>query len=136
MSEPWKWGEDKQPQDAYDTAPAGTRFLMCGYDAHAREFASGDWVRHSDYARLQAEVKRLEYESAKWRRAEYAVGDKCIEFAKTIQTLKAEVERLRKAGDGLGWAVHRLKERFWDADEEANKAIHDWNAAKDGKPTE
>lgn len=63
-TEPWKWGDDKRPADAYDTAPAGTRFLMCGYDAHAREFASGDWVRHSDYASLQDEVKRLKSELA------------------------------------------------------------------------
>lgn len=59
MSDPWKWGEEKQPQDAYDTAPIGTRFLMCGYDAHSKEFASGNWVRYSDYALLKAEVERL-----------------------------------------------------------------------------
>ena len=50
----------------------------------------------AENTQLKAEVKRLEQESAKWRRAEQAVGDKCIEFAKTIQTLKAEVERLNK----------------------------------------
>ena len=60
------------------------------------ELKDGGFVLWADYARLKDEVERLEHESAKWRRAEHAVGDKCIEFAKTIQTLKAEVEEHEK----------------------------------------
>jgi chromosome segregation ATPase len=84
------------------------------------------------YEELKADVKRLEQESAKWRRAEHAVGEKCIEFAKTIQTLKAENERLRKAGDAMHVALLRLTSGTpnWDG-----KVYWNWNAAKDGKPT-
>ena len=89
----------------------------------------GEYVLHSDYETLKAEVKRLEQESAKWRRAEHAVGDKCIEFAKTIQTLKAENERLRKAGDAM--------EEWVGSDECPNpmRLKSNWNAAKEGKPS-
>ena len=74
---------------------------------------------------LKAEVERLTQNTDKL----------CKHGDLEIERLKAEVERLRKAGDDLGWAVHRLKERFWDADEEANKAVQAWNAAKEGKPS-
>jgi len=43
--------------------------------------------------------------------------------------LKAEVERLRKAGDEVVSRIQVCTEDLWCS-------IHRWNAAKEGKPTE
>jgi hypothetical protein len=90
MSEPekpWTWG-DQPPQPAkhpIDLHPEGTRFLATGYDADMHVFDKGDWVRYTDYARLKAECQA--------RQAENSV------LAVECDSLKAEVERLTKAGD-------------------------------------
>jgi seryl-tRNA synthetase len=52
-----------------------------------------------------------------------------------IARLKAENERLRKAGDELRYAGHRLVENFYDGASAWNEALHAWNAAKEGKPS-
>jgi hypothetical protein len=80
--------------DPYDTAPDGTRFLMCGYDAHPKEFASGDWVRYSDYARLKAEVERL-------RKSTTLTAVPC----EVYEELKAELELIYKLDPLLREAI-------------------------------
>jgi len=56
-----------------------------------REGLYGEYVRYDDYARLKAEV-------AKWQRCESVACDKMLELCGEIKVLKAEVERLTKAG--------------------------------------
>jgi hypothetical protein len=84
---------------------------------------NGEWVRWQDYARLQAEVEHLS------EIVQTAHSDLFSENAR----LKAEVERLRNAGDELevafqaytyGWPYEPLV---------ISKAIHRWKAAKEGK---
>ena len=48
-------------------------------------------------------------------------------------TLKAEVERLRKAGDEMAKRTEFFQKR-WDADELCQE-VEAWNAAKEGKPS-
>ena len=52
-----------------------------------------------------------------------------------VERLKAEVERLRKAGDNLARAIddngcHDNGDWY-----DQQNAIHEWNAAKEGKPS-
>ena len=55
------------------------------------------------------------------------------ELNKENARFKAEVERLRKAGDAMLFALNKPDDIFDNSDKE--KAINDWNAAKEGKPT-
>lgn len=91
------------------------------------------WKIIGDYAETKEEIHDLKAElEQRCRELNLSLGQQAVQLLQ-IGELKAEVERLRKAGDWLVWAIHRQKERFWDADEEANKAIHAWNAAKQGR---
>jgi hypothetical protein len=110
--------------DPYDTAPAGTRFLMCGYDAHPKEFASGDWVRYSDYARLKAEVERLKAENDRLRSASFVTAVPSEDYDKLKQAVSALIEE----GDNL-WYVIRHYGRMEKS--ERLDAIDDWLYAKD-----
>jgi hypothetical protein len=47
-----------------------------------------------------------------------------------IKRLKAEVERLTKAGDAMLLALNKPDDIFDNTDK--NKSIADWNAAKEG----
>jgi len=100
------------------------------------EFSEGEYVLHSDYARLKAEVERLEKEV--WRMKVFKGIDEDTtatlkdalntvpEWAKVLETeaenarLKAEVERLRKLGTEMG-------KHLPDTDE-ANRAYIDFEA--------
>ena len=84
------------------------------------EHLHGDWVRHGDYARLHSQFANSEQENAR---------------------LKAEVERLRKAGDAMNEVIRSVdhtkpschaNHKMTDAEYEAVQA---WNAAKEGKPS-
>lgn len=82
------------------------------------ECTDGDWVKYADYARLKAEVDALKLGSL-------LTAVDVLQFI----NLKAEVERLRKAGDAMEDAII-------DGGLNAlNKARDAWNAAKEGKPS-
>jgi hypothetical protein len=86
------------------------------------------WAQWSDYARLKAEVDALMTNPTsrllRAKQAENAV------LAIENDSLKAEVERLRKAGDELaGMVGYHVP---YEDQIELEKA---WNAAKDGKPS-
>ena len=72
----------------------------------------------------QAECRRLKEKSE--------CQAECLEaFDKENARLKAEVERLRKAGDDLAKRTEFFQKR-WDADELCQE-VEAWNAAKEGK---
>ena len=107
-TEPWKWGDENQPKPEEPPHIEGQRHLCCGYDAYMRPFERGNWIAYEDYARLKAECQA--------RQAENSV------LAVECDSLKAEVERLTKAGDELaGWFL------------DYHPSAIAWNAAKEGK---
>ena len=77
----------------------------------------GEYVLHSDYARLKAEVERLNLDAYKK-----------LSMRIEIDKLKARIEYLTNAGDAMADAIngdynHSLP------------CIEAWNAAKEGKPS-
>ncbi len=48
--------------------------------------------------------------------------------------LKAEVERLTKAGDAMAAHIERNDERCYEVIPDGDIRISEWNAAKEGKP--
>jgi hypothetical protein len=86
-TEPWKWGDEGKPKPEYKE-PTG-RHLCCGMDAEMRPFEQGDWIPYNEYARINERwefIHRLDSLAIKKQKEE-------------IERLKAEVERLTKAGD-------------------------------------
>ena len=67
------------------------------------EFSEGEYVMHSDYARL-----------------------------------KAEVERLRKAGDAMASCIqfNEEMEQDYEGPTIVRQCVKDWHAAKEGRPNE
>jgi FtsZ-binding cell division protein ZapB len=75
----------------------------------------GNWVGYAEYAALQAENERLTKERNHYRWASINDGIACNERAREnqdlenqIDALKAENERLRKAGDDMDAYLKRL----------------------------
>jgi len=114
---------------------------------------AGGWVSYDDYARLKAEVERLKgiilAQSSEfvrnatkheeqplpdgWNSAVAKACDLLAEKEKENARLKAEVERLRKAGD----AVSICLEAYWKGKpyhvSMTIECFDAWNAAKEGK---
>jgi hypothetical protein len=152
MSEPekpWTWG-DRPPQPAkhpVDLHPEGTRFLATGYDADMHVFGQGDWVRYTDYAKLQelvgrmdstinesqAECRRLKEENEKYRRCFQGERDWVLMEPGEHARLEAQVERLTKAGDSLVWAFEKGSHQTKADAINVWIDIKAWNAAKEGK---
>ena len=84
---------------------------------------------------LKAENARLKAELAYDKRVQLHVDKLAAEFTQSeVERLKAEVERLRKAGDAMAdWFTHN------DCRECSNDCQgwlpENWNAAKEGKPS-
>ena len=103
--------------------------------AKMHEFRSGDWVKYEDYARLHSQFANSEQENARLkadikdlREDRIRMCDVTIEDIAVIARLKAEVERLRKAGDDMADHI----QSGWVS---AERAIDQWNAAKEaGQP--
>ena len=84
---------------------------------------NGEWVKWQDYARLKAEVEKIETEVASIG-SEYMAATR--HYNLLCNNLKAEVERLRKAGDEMHRAI-KVSDPILDW------KIELWNAAKEGK---
>ena len=82
------------------------RYYISGLHPHIWEHPEGEMVYFEDYVTLWAENARL----------------------------KAEVERLRKAGDAMATNIPRMVTCQVTA-HEAVDFMNDWNAAKEGKPS-
>jgi uncharacterized small protein (DUF1192 family) len=123
------------------------RPVFKGKDAEMRPDESGDWTSLACYyslhdrvvrgdahvAALQAEVERLKTERDHYQWASTNDGIACNERAREnqdlenqIDALKAENERLRKAGDALSYALQTCK---YSAEEIAHYSDA-WTAAK------
>lgn len=85
---------------------------------------NGEWVEYSEYEKLKAEVERLTNENGNnsFMKEEWYL--KCM-------SARAEVERLRKAGDRLAGVIGLPVN-----DVQTNALVESWNAAKEGKPSE
>lgn len=80
-----------------------------------------------------SEVKRyrLDPESCA---AEHPQGD-LVDYHEYAR-LKAEVERLRKAGDTMRWLIEcQNDDAYYGHNEELSEAVKTWNVAKEGKPS-
>jgi hypothetical protein len=84
----------------------------------------GPLVDYIDYARLKAEVERLAREQ---RLKAIPVEAQLLD---RIKELKAEVERLRKAGDAMALNLYiPIRHEIY------SELLSEWNAAKEGKPS-
>jgi hypothetical protein len=115
--------------EMYLSAPAGGLAQMI-------RNPEGNWVGYADYAALQAEVERLTKERDHYQWASTNDGIACNERAREnqelenqIDELKAQNERLRKAGDEMA----RVAIPSYILDTKV-KAIEGWNAAKETQP--
>jgi hypothetical protein len=105
------------------------------YSASMVEAFEGRWVAWEDYAELKAEAERYRLASLRVDVSELHAQFNRALFDDTIAEnarLKAEVERLTKAGDAMAEdlkACYRA-EGYDPADSET---IPKWNAAKEGK---
>ena len=115
--------------EMYLSAPAGGLAQMI-------RNPEGNWVGYADYAALQAEVERLTKERDHYQWASTNDGIACNERAREnqelenqIDELKAQNERLRKAGDEMA----RVAIPSYILDTKV-KAIEGWNAAKESQP--
>jgi hypothetical protein len=110
------------------SAPAGGAAQMLRDPA-------GNWVGYAEYAALQAEFEKLKTERDHYQWASINDGIACNERARENQDLenqigelKAENERLRKAGDAMVEIVHGTYCVT------PPQALIDWNAAKETRP--
>ena len=79
---------------------------------------NGEWVKFDDYARLKAEVERLD--------------TLCKQLGKQHSDISCENIMLRKAGDEV---IHEWSSGYEKEARNFMKALVIWNAAKEGKPS-
>jgi len=100
------------------------------------EHPEGEWVKYEDYAELKAEAERYRLASLRVDVSELHAQFNRALFDDTIAEnarLKAEVERLTKAGDEMAGLIQAIYEGEFSGRCEW-KELEDWNAAKEGKP--
>ena len=88
--------------------------------------SSGDWNKLKHLVDLSAENARLKAEVGELADALKLASEVGIKIADEVTRLKAEVERLRKAGDAVCESPY-----LWEDD----PAVIAWRAAKEGKPS-
>jgi len=103
-----------------------SRFVPVSFEKWAEMVkAQSDLVRYKEMCdELDAECTRLKAENEKYRRCFQAEGDWVLMEPSEHALLKAEVERLRKAGDAM---AEDLIGEFG-----SYNSVYDWNAAKKG----
>ena len=99
------------------------------------EAEQGRYVEYEDYARLKAEVERLELEVFAFDRTIKQASCHYDNRLEDIRQLQAQVERLTKAGDAfyeseIGYYGEQI---INDPKHHSGQMCRDWNAAKEGK---
>ena len=103
---------------------------------------AGPLVMYDDYARLHSLFANSEQDNARLKTDvnDLAEGLKLscevgIKIADEVTRLKAEVERLRKAGDGMASSIqfNEEMEKDYDGPTIVHPSVERWNAAKEGK---
>jgi hypothetical protein len=137
VSEPKRYNEEMVNISNGD--PCGE--IEFDYSASMVEAFEGRWVAWEDYAELKAEAERYRLASLRVDVSELHAQFNRALFDDTIAEnarLKAEVERLRKAGDALHKSMlevgpNEMAEEFdhdrWWA------SYYGWQAAKESKPS-
>ena len=115
-------------------------------ESYLAEHPQGEFIDYQDYARLKADNDRLKEAIADSYKAvdEMEQRFKALEaefethpMAAEIARLKAEVERLTKAGDAMIsflWAENDDENFNGAISYIAEKVENDWHNAKEGKP--
>jgi hypothetical protein len=137
VSEPKRYNEEMVNISNGD--PCGE--IEFDYSASMVEAFEGRWVAWEDYAELKAEAERYRLASLRVDVSELHAQFNRALFDDTIAEnarLKAQVERLRKAGDALHKSMlevgpNEMAEEFdhdrWWA------SYYGWQAAKESKPS-
>ena len=96
----------------------------------------GMFVSYEDYARLKAEVERLELEVFAFDRTIKQASCHYDNRLEDIRQLQAQVERLKKAGDAFyeSEISYYGEQILNDPKHHSGQMCRDWNAAKEGKP--
>ena len=107
-------------------------------EAESQEDVNGEWVKYEDYARLHSLFANSEQENARLK-ADLEKSDGVV-FTQAVENerLKAEVDRLRKAGDTLAdFFVPDIDDlgHNYGFNKSVESVISNWNAAKEGKPS-
>lgn len=120
-------------------------------DASLQAEEGGEWVKWGDYAELQAQVERLTkavmHSPAAQLKLKELEGKTTFEeinpkddnsnITTELQAenarLKAEVERLTKAGDAMAAHIVRNDELCYIVAPDGDIRISEWHAAKEGK---
>jgi cell division septum initiation protein DivIVA len=91
-------------------------------------------VRYEDYARLKAEVERLRIAGSESEPRFVLLSD-YRHLKSETDNLKAEVERLTKAGDTMASSIQFNEEmaKDYNGPTIVHQSVQRWNAAKEGK---
>jgi hypothetical protein len=97
------------------------------------EETDSKWVRWEDYARLKAEVERLELEVFAFDRTINQASCHYDNRLEDIRQLQAQVERLTKAGDAMADLIAFNSENIVRGEgEDVHPSVIRWDAAKEG----
>lgn len=117
------------------------RYYISGLHPHIWKHPEGEMVYFDDYVDLWAEKERLKAEVEAYRSASDEVAaaflalpaphNQVARVCEGIERLKAENERLRKAGDAMSNILIGRITSY-----EIGHAIDQWEAAREGKQTE
>ena len=99
-----------------------------GRNVEMKWHEKGNYVRWDDYARLKAEVERLE------ARIEY-VDNLANQYALDDVRSQAHIERLTKAGDAMASYIQFNEEmaKDYNGSTIVHQSVQHWQAAKEGK---
>ena len=114
--------------------------FMIYYEDYASLKAEVQTLRHqavhdvSQLGEQSAEIAHLKAENEELHKDYEALADEHTKLIDRNARPKAEVERLRKAGDLLCFHYISLARKRWP-DDPLPPSVTDWEAAKNGKPS-
>jgi len=95
------------------------------YAIETQEHPMGEFVLYADYARLKAQAEM-------WEKNTQLMGRQLNDVLEEVARLKAEVERLTKAGDEMAFHFHQLELRVGNYSFSVKApSIQAWEKAKE-----